>query len=244
MEQDRAVAERAVTLFRMSDQVVCSQCGARSPAEADWCGQCFASLGEHTEEGHGPSTAGDLIEIPAAAPTQIAEPASQSPLDEGDDLNPDPGPQVGTWVCTVCGISNPLELELCSACGTSVFTSFGAAVEEPVKVDPQHALLRSLVFPGLGHAYAKQGLLGLAIGGLALMSLGFGIGLVVTGVGSFGWPLILQTAGVWVAAAFDAYRIAGGQGPETLLLRPRVVTALVGTVMVVVMMAAFLRGSA
>jgi hypothetical protein len=115
-------------------------------------------------------------------------------------------------------------------------------VEEKVMVDPQQALFRSVMFPGLGHAYAKQGLLGSAIGGLALMSLGFGIGLVATGVGSFGWPLLAQALGVWIAAAFDAYRIADGQELKSLLLKPRVITALVGSVMVTVILAATLRG--
>ncbi len=74
------------------------------------------------------------------------------------------------------------------------------------------------------------------------MSLGFGIGLVASGVGSFGWPLLLQTAGVWAAAAFDAYRIAGGQATNTMLLKPRVITALVGSAMVTIILAATLNG--
>ncbi len=100
------------------------------------------------------------------------------------------------------------------------------------------------MFPGLGHVYAKQSLLGSAISGLALMSLGFGIGLVATGVGSFGWPLLLQALGVWVAAAFDAYRIAEGQEMKSLLLKPRVITALVGSAMVTMILAVTLRGQA
>jgi len=225
----------------MADPVVCSQCGARSPAEAEWCGQCFASLGDSTEDDRDPSSAGELI-AESGLQLDVVGVASPTPLDEGREPHAAPEPKTGTWVCSVCEVTNPLEAEQCSACGTSIFSSFGAAPEEQVKVDPQRALLRSLMFPGLGHAYAKQGLLGSAIGGLALMSLGFGVGLAATGVGSFGWPLILLAIGVWVAAALDAFRIAGGQATSAVLLRPRVVTALVGAVVVQLILAAFLRG--
>ena len=220
---------------------VCSQCGARNPAEAEWCGQCFASLDEQT-------AAGDHLPFdvePPENPTSASDgaPASGSAevatgLAEGASAA-----KTSTWVCSVCETSNALETEQCSACGTSIFQAFGAEAEEEIKVDPQQALLRSVMFPGLGHAYAQQGLLGSAIGGLTLMSVGFGIGLAASGLGGFGWPLILEALGVWVAAAFDAYRIAGGQETSALLLRPRVITALVGSVMVTVILAATLRGN-
>jgi hypothetical protein len=197
---------------------------------------------DRADKGLNPSSDGHPIEDPTALQTDLVVPVLPTPPDEGEKPEPAAIPESGTWVCSVCEVTNPLEVEECPACGTSIFRSFGAEVEEQVRVDPQKALLRSVVFPGLGHAYAKQGLLGSAIGGLVLMSLGFGVGLVATGVGSFGWPLILLTIAVWVAAAFDAFRIASGQAMDSVLLRPRVVTALVGMVMVVVILAAFLRG--
>ena len=227
----------------MTDPVVCSHCGARNPAEAEWCGQCFAPLSDRIEDREIPPPAGETAEPARAVREDVV--AMATPVGTADGAQPEGpvAPAKGTWVCSVCEVTNALETEQCSACGTSIFTSFGAAVEEQVRVDPQQALLRSVVFPGLGHAYAKQGLLGSAIGGLAIMSIGFGIGLVVTGVGDLGWPILLQAAGVWVAAAFDAYRIAGGQETSALLLKPRVITALVGGVMITVILAAFLRGS-
>lgn len=215
----------------MADPVVCSQCGARNPAAAEWCGQCFASLGDETVE-------------PMETPTAVIEaPAPRSSVEAAESSTAS-GQKSGTWVCSVCEIANPLTVEQCSACGTSIFRAFGAAVEEQIMVDPQRALLRSVMFPGLGHAYAKQGLLGSAIGGLTLMSVGFGIGLVASGLGSFGWPLLLEALAVWAAAAFDAYRIAGGQMVNTMLLRPRVISALVGSVMITVILAAVLKGPA
>lgn len=232
---------RAVTLFPMVAPVVCSQCGARNPAEAEWCGQCFASLHEQTVSGDQRPPEDALPENLTTAVEQ--DPPSDSAQAATDRAEGGQGPKPNTWTCSVCETPNPLEVEHCSACGSSIFRAFGAEVEEDIRVDPQQALLRSAIFPGLGHAYAKQGLLGSAIGGLTLMSLGFGIGLVASGVGNFGWPLLLEALGVWVAAAFDAYRLAGGQEPNTLLLKPRVITALVGSVMVTVILAATLRGS-
>ncbi|HKZ28734.1 MAG TPA: Ran-binding zinc finger domain-containing protein [Acidimicrobiia bacterium] len=226
----------------MTDPVVCSQCGARSPAAAEWCGQCFAPLGGHADDEQNSSSDSGRIDNPTAVQADVV--GTALPISSGNGKRQDaaPGPKSGTWVCSLCEVSNPLDVEQCSACGTSIFRSFGATIEEQIMVDPQRALLRSLMFPGLGHAYAKQGLLGSAIGGLALMSLGFGVGLVATGVGSFGWPLILLTIGVWVVAALDAFRIADGQTTNAVLLRPRVVTALVGTVVVQLILAAFLEG--
>ncbi len=70
-----------------------------------------------------------------------------------------------------------------------------------------------------------------------MLAVGFGIAMAATGAGRFGFPLILLAVAVWVAAALDAFRIAGGE-PDSILLRPRVVTALVGLVVVVVILAA------
>jgi ribosomal protein L40E len=221
--------------------VECSQCGARNPAEAEWCGQCFASLVEQTVVGDQLPFNDEPAEDAISAPEGVPAPASAEVSTGRPEAASEP--KTSTWVCSVCETSNALEVENCSACGTSIFRAFGAEVEEDINVDPQQALLRSVAFPGLGHAYAKQGLLGSAIGGLTLMSLGFGIGLAATGLGSFGWPLLLGALGVWVAAAFDAYRIAGGQETGTLLLKPRVITALVGSVVVTVILAATLRGN-
>jgi ribosomal protein L40E len=222
----------------MADTVVCSQCGARNPAEIEWCGQCFASLRSDEDSGESSPATHDPV-VPAEEQTVgVVDEASV----EAEDATP-VETKAGTWVCTVCDTSNSLADPHCSACGTSIYTAFGAADEEKIEVDPQRALLRSVMFPGLGHALAGQGLLGSAIGGVTLMALGFGIALAATAAGRYGWPLILLAVAVWVAAALDAFRIAGGE-TDAVLLRPRVVTALVGLVMVVVILAAFLQGRA
>jgi len=224
----------------MADTVICSQCGARNSAGIEWCGQCFAALAGEA----GPWPDAPMANEPIAAPADIGVTGAtvEAPA-RATDIEEPSVTKTGAWVCTVCDTANPLEDQQCSACGTSIFTVFGAEDEEKTEVDPQRALLRSIMFPGLGHAIAGQGLLGSAIGGLALMALGFGIALAATQAGSFGWPLLLLALGIWVAAAFDAFRIASGEA-DVVFLRPRVVTALVGLVMSVVVLAAILRGRA
>lgn len=219
----------------MADPVFCDKCGARNPVEAEWCGQCFAALVDgpvDDEEGLPVDEPAQVISVGAEGetPPDVVEVGvkSESRAPSGEK----------TWVCSACDMLNPFSIELCAACGTSLFASFGAEAETREEVDPRRTLIRSIVFPGLGHAYAHQGLLGSAIGGVTVMALGFGITLAVTNRGRFGWPLILLAMAIWVAAALDAVRIAGTQTTEGVLLRPRVVTALVGVVVVVVILAA------
>ena len=81
-------------------------------------------------------------------------------------------------------------------------------------------------------------MLGAAIGGLTVMALGFGIALATTNAARFGLPLLLLALGLWIVAALDAFRIAGGE-MDAIQLRPRVVTTLVGLVVIMVIVAAF-----
>lgn len=220
----------------MVDPAICSHCGARNPAEAEWCGQCFAHLEDETDPGLTPVA--EPISALTEAEIKTAVPEAPTPTTEEPAIEVEPPTEGKRWVCTVCETPNALEDQNCSACGTSIFTAFGAEDEERSDADPQKALLRSALFPGFGHGYAGHGVLGSAIGGLMLMALGFGIAMAVTGAGRFGWPLILLAIAVWVVAAIDAVRIASGQA-GTILLRPRVITALVGVVVIVVVFAAF-----
>jgi ribosomal protein L40E len=216
----------------MAGPIVCSECGARNPAEVAWCGQCFASLAVDDQPAEGDASIG---QPPADTPPETV---ADDPVSPSSKTGSRVAGEGATWICRTCETANPLDEQECSACGTSIYASFGADEEGRMDADPQKALVRSIILPGLGHSYAGQGLLGAAIAGLTLMALGFGIALVVSDRSSFGWPLILVAVVVWVIAAMDAIRIAGGH-TEGLLLRPRVVTGLVGLVMVALIVAAF-----
>lgn len=211
----------------MADPVTCSQCGARNPADADWCSQCYTRLDEEpetpTEPPEPPAPFSDAVQLESGA-TDVAEQPSPP---EGDRR----------WACKVCDTQNPLEESVCSACGTSIFESFGGAAEETAKADPREAMLRSVLFPGLGHARVGQSLLGVAIGGLTVMALIFGLSLVLSGETTYGAVVLLIAVGVWVVAALDTIRFATG-ATDSVWLKPRVVTALVGAVTIAVILAA------
>lgn len=205
----------------MADPVICSQCGARNPEYADWCSQCYARLDEEP-------VINQPVEVHAGnAEGGAGEAEEEPPPPEGDRQ----------WTCKVCDTRNPLEESVCSACGTSIFDSFGGGTEETVRVDPREAMLRSLLFPGLGHARVGQSLLGVAIGGLTIMALVFGLALVLSGETVYGAVVLLVATGVWVVAALDVIRFASAAA-DTVWLKPRVVTALVGVVTIAVILAA------
>ena len=217
---------------------MCSECGARNPAEVAWCGQCFASLAADDQPPQGQSAPAQSTEDGVSHAVAV-ETDETMPTGEAGSTGEGAG-----WVCTMCETFNPLEAQQCAACGTSIYKSFGAEDDERPDADPQKALMRSIMFPGLGHTYAGQGLLGAALVGLTLMALGFGIALVASGRIGLGWPLILLAIVIWVAAALDSVRIARGD-TEGMVLRPRVVTALVGIVMAVLIIGALTaQGSA
>ncbi len=152
------------------------------------------------------------------------------PPSEADDVT--------TWLCRVCETANPLTESTCSACGASIYQSFGAEREEGPTVAPAAALRLALLLPGLGHAKAGQGLLGMMLGVVMALSLIFGISLVALGRAPLGWLLILIAVGVYLVGAMDAYRWAQGR-PDEVLLRPRVLVIVFGFVFAVLLVATF-----
>lgn len=140
-----------------------------------------------------------------------------------------------TWMCSVCGISNPLADSYCAACGSSIFDVF--KTEEQRQVDPRSAALRGLLLPGLGHAYAGQTLLGVSVGALVAVSLFLGAILIALEVVVAGILLLLVGVGVWGIGVLDAFRWARGETGD-VILRPHVLTALVGAVLLVLIVVA------
>jgi len=145
------------------------------------------------------------------------------------------------WTCSVCENTNPLTESLCSVCGASIFDAFKEPPPEPR--DPRRALIRGLVVPGLGHFYARQALLGVSVAALALIGVVLGIVLIQHGVKLAGLGLVLLGVAVWLTGALDAYRWAR-QEPDEILLRPRVLTAIMAVVLIVLIAAAMSTGGA
>jgi len=186
----------------VSQERRCPTCGALVSADAGWCGQCYAPLepsGTSAERGVAPAIAA----IRAAAGRGIE-------VDDGRT----------TWICPACETRNPIEADLCSACGTPFGRLFGEPEDRP-QVDPQTAAVWSMVFPGLGHW--RLGRKGDAFARFAMFAWAFGALLVLLfsrfGKGGLGptYPLflvfLLASVTIYVLSAVDAYRIAGGGAP-------------------------------
>jgi hypothetical protein len=204
----------------------CPNCRALVSEDAEWCGQCFASLKE---------PAAEPASIPEGSPLRVAVAARAA--GEAGDVR-----KVATWTCPACEHENALELDVCEVC----FTPFAALFREPEEgpaVDPRTALTRSLIFPGLGHRAIGKGPDGLARGMMFAWTFGTTILILVSHVSSGPLTGMLLLYGglavaIYVFTAFEAYRMAQGDGA---LVSSRVLLWIaVGLVLVSVLMATVL----
>jgi hypothetical protein len=181
-------------------------------------------------------------------PEPPAQPVSPAPARPDDAVGASPPAAVGSsparepfWPCSVCGAENPIALEICSVCGTPFAHVMRAAAEHP-KVDPRDAVIRSLIFPGLGHRALGRNVDGLARGILFVVTFGLGILLAIAAAGSgalVGAFVLFLVAGavVYVMSAVEAHRLAsGGQPlvPTQVLLWVLVGVVFVGITLLVV----------
>lgn len=184
----------------MDDEQRCGSCGALVSAEAEWCGQCFASLRE-------PDPPPPMPLMPSLdAP--VGDAPAQSALSDLDAPTQEP-----FWPCTVCGAHNPIFLEMCETCGTA----FAAVMRGTTRrdVDPQAARNRSLLFPGAGHTMLGYGIDGFARGALFVLSLGIALYLWITAphIGPIVIAIMLMIGvaiGIYVLAAVETKQLAAG----------------------------------
>lgn len=118
------------------------------------------------------------------------------------------------WPCPVCDGRNPLAADACLTCGTPFATLMRAEPERP-QIEPRRAVLRSLLFPGLGHRLVGRPVDGLARGVLFGICLGMTVLSVTAGGGSgAATGLLVLFAGtgvaVYVLSAMEAARLAAG----------------------------------
>ena len=166
----------------MSEERRCPNCGALVSEDAEWCGQCFASLREEPEPESVP------VEPPPAVLPPVATPADAT------------SGEAPFWPCTVCGAQNPIALDVCATCGTPFATVMRGVSRS--SVDPQLARTRSLLFPGAGHAALGYTLDGFARGAVFTLSLVVAIFLAVTVPHR---PVMLLAIGLLVASAIGVY---------------------------------------
>ncbi|MBI2238088.1 MAG: hypothetical protein HYU54_06140 [Actinobacteria bacterium] len=186
------------------DERRCPNCGALVSAEAEWCGQCYASL-----------AARSLEDPPAPARGAALSAAQRKGVVPVQAREGEPA-----WPCSVCGNRNPIDLEACAACGTP-FAHLLREPERRVDVAPGSALAWSLVFPGLGHLRCGRSFDGVARVILFLWTAGTVVVLLLSrsgkaGLGPTGPLLILFLAAalaLYATSALDAFRVASGDHP-------------------------------
>ena len=145
------------------------------------------------------------------------------------------------WPCSVCGAENPIALDICAVCGTPFAQVMRASVGVP-HVDPRDAVIRSLIFPGLGHRALGRNVDGLARGVLFAVTFGLGVLLAIAAAGSaalVGAFVLFLAAwiGVYVMSAVEAHRLArGGQllVPTHILMWVLVGVVFVGITLLVI----------
>jgi ribosomal protein L40E len=234
----------------------CDSCGGLNPPRAEWCGQCLTRFamwdpapdsGEPVEPYESPRmppstqfdplTAPELPGSPAANPTET--PPSRSLRPVGGGAFRVTGSEV-LWSCSTCGGENSLAARTCQTCGTSFATV--VSTREPARAggDPNTAALLSLFLPGAGHAYL--GHMGQAIARAVMSMWVVGVTLIAMFSGGGRTSMLLSVcygisaAGLWLAAAHDAYREAKDQSSLVLLSGRRflyVTLGLVGVLFVV-----------
>jgi hypothetical protein len=209
----------------VTDARRCPSCGALVAADAEWCGQCYASLRERTSVVPASPSDGGRLETPGGGVVEVAHGKA-------------------TWTCPVCSETNELEVAFCRICGTP-FARLFAEPEAPPSVDPERAAVWSVVFPGLGHwklrrradAVARFVLFAWSFGTLAvILASRFGKG----GLGPT-LPLVVLFAGaslaVYAVSILDASRLARGADP---IVSSRVLLwASAGVVVLSVLLATF-----
>jgi ribosomal protein L40E len=216
----------------------CDACGARNPAKASWCSQCFASFAPTPPAEaptSGPASDQPAPPVPGRAPRPAAPaPASPPPERAGTASRPDAAPPTGPrerdvrqrdgeveWRCAVCDGWSPLRAATCRRCGAGR-TGFGVDAPEPVAGEElQRLVVLTVLLPGLGHVRAGRVGTGAA---RAVIAVAWLVGALVLGVGALrtgaapiaAVPLALGAAIVWVASVRDVRALGDGRGRELL----------------------------
>lgn len=206
----------------------CDACGARNPADAPWCTQCFTSFA---------APAAALTVEPAPAPT--ADPAPVDGADGAEPSDEDTGAVGGgsqeaqqrdirqtasgevEWRCARCEAWSPLQAGACVACG-SARRGFGPDPDEPAEtLDEDRLVAASILLPGLGHVRAGRvgsGVaralfaLGWLVGGLLLLLAAVRAGAAYLAA----LPLLAGAVVVWVLTVLDVRSLARGERTERL----------------------------
>ena len=222
----------------------CGRCDAVLYEGAEWCGMCFAPANEPEVEHDLEPVKGLEEETPATAAGSTV-PADDKPAERATAAAT-VGPKVAGWPCPVGESQNAIDLDVCATCGTA-FATLMREESLKTKVDPQDALRRSLVYPGLGHRLVGRALDGFARGvlfGMLLLAT-LMLGLSGASSGAVRFLFITYAAAtilVYVVTALEARRLA--EGGDLLVSSRALLWATVGILLLSIVMVALVIGTA
>lgn len=207
----------------------CPSCGARNPADAEWCGQCLRRF----QAPPPPPPVTDVRE--PAAPEPPAGPPAETSVKPGVERGGFRSTEQGIlWRCSSCDTENRLEEVACTVCGTLFAESIRPPAPPRVQRDPGTTAMISLFFPGAGHAYLGMWAQAIARAVVSVwvvvMALFFAIG---GKAGSTPAAVLYGAAAfaLWMVAAHDAFREANGEGNQVLLQGRRFTYLVLGLLM-------------
>ena len=203
--------------------MTCPSCGARNPPDAAWCTQCFARFGANDPTpaggglGHGERDRDEPVAAPRNGTSTPGEDAGVQ-ASGGRDVRERNG--VVEWRCRTCESWNPLLAGSCAVC-ESPRRGFGTAASTSSILHAGNGTFgASLVLPGLGHVLAGDVGTGLARAVLAVLWVGGGLAMVLSGEGAAatlpGWVLLGGAVLLWTATALDARRLVAGRTGQLL----------------------------
>ena len=175
-----------------------------------------------SSESQGGRPPGNGVAAAGGAPaTAGSAPAPSSASSTAADLSVFQVSEEGiTWTCSRCESVNEFDDAMCSVCGIPFASAIRSPEPERPMKDASKAALLSLFLPGAGHAY-------LDMWGKAAARAVVSVGVLAVAFfgGSNAAPqaklmaVLFGLAGValWIIAAHDAYREAGGNSAAVLL---------------------------
>ena len=141
----------------------CPSCSARVPADADWCGLCYASLRVQPApaqfvgqpaRAYASTADFDPLSAPASALAELSELAAEAPMPATTGryarrqaaaqaaaqstlrLAPPSDPATATWPCRKCSAQVPLDHANCPVCGGGFLDSAEVQLRLPLIGNP------------------------------------------------------------------------------------------------------------
>lgn len=202
----------------------CASCGARNPATAEWCSQCYAPTGAS------PVPDGSAVpeEAPVVGERVVPDDATERFRVVDGDVQ---------WCCPVCGAWTPVDERSCSVCATPL--EDGSPTTRTADVSPSRVRRAGLLLPAGGQWVLGQR--GVALARMLTVAawLVGAAGILAAGGVSTATlvPVAILVAGVgalWGLSLVDATDAAAGRSRELLGGRTFLwlVIAVLGAVMV------------